>query len=368
MRVTLKEVATKAELSVSTASRALNGHPAISPETTERVRQIAGEMRYRRVRSHRRTNPVDSVLAGRSIGVLSIGLDRSLMTMPVTTEAFHGAEDALIEAGAKSQIFHMPDLSQLPRDFRLERLDGLILTGPMVNQFATACDTDAVRQLRKLPTVWVIGEPPGAWGDAVVAGDFEVGAGAVEQLVANGHRHLAFLNPVPDNLMFARREDGFLAAARRLGATVKCFCRSPAAGWPIPLQTPMLAFEPVQVLVDQILDTKPRPTAVFTAADSVAALVYCALGMRGLRVGHEISVISANNTPGLLSVPYPHLATFDIHARKMGLMAVRQLALQIAEKQVEKHVSVQIVLKPTFKPGESVCTLASSSSSKGRCA
>jgi LacI family transcriptional regulator len=360
MRVTLRHVAKKAELSVSTTSRALNGHPAISHQTSELVRRIAGEMRYRQVRSHGRSAPVDRVLAGRRIAVIALGIDLTLASMPVTTEAFKGAELALGEAGAKSRIFHMPDLATLPADLKLKRLDGVIVTGPMVKQFPQAAETAAVAKLRNLPTVWVIGEPPGAWGDAVVAGDFDVGTGAAEQLVAHGHKHLAFLNPVPDNLMFARREDGFLSAARRLGVTVRSFCQSPASGWPLPLQAPMMAFELVQSLVDQMLDSQPRPTAVFTAADSVASLVYCALGMRGVRVGQDISVIAANNTPGLLSVPYPHLATFDIHARKMGMMAVQQLGVQISNRSRNRNFPHQLVLKPTFLPGESLQNLTGS--------
>lgn len=374
MRVTLKEVATKAELSVSTTSRALNGHPAISPATTARVRRIAGELRYRPVRVHRRAAFLgNSVLAGREIAIVSLGLDRSLVAMPVISAAFHGAEDALVEAGARVQIVHMPDLAQLPSELRPDRLDGLILTGAMVNQFAEAAESAAVAQLRALPSVWVIGEPPGTWGDAVVADDFAVGSGAAEQLVAHGHRHLAFLNPMPDNLLFARREDGFYSAARRLGAEVRSFCQSPASGWPLPLQAPTSRFDAVQSLVDQLLESKPRPTAVFTAADSVAALVYCALGMCGLRVGQDISVIAGNNTPGLLSVPYPHLATFDICARKIGALAVRHLAIQIVEQHCApdarshvEHIPCRVVVKPTFIPGESVCNLTSSTFRKGR--
>jgi DNA-binding LacI/PurR family transcriptional regulator len=372
MRVTLKEVARRAELSVSTTSRALNGHPAISQETTAKVRRIAGELRYLPVRSHRRVaaSPT-SMLAGREIAIVSLGLDRSLVAMPVISTAFHSAEDALVEAGARVQVIHMPDLSQLPRELRPDRLDGLILTGAMVNQFALAAETSAIAQLRKLPSVWVIGDPPGAWGDAVIADDFALGCGAAEQLVARGHRQLAFLNPVPDNLLFSRREDGFHCAARRLGADVQSFCQSPPRGWPLPLEAPTSRFDAVQSLIDQLLESEPRPTAVFTAADSVAALVYCALGVRGLRVGHDISVIGGNNTPGLLSVPYPHLATFDIHARKIGALAVRQLAVQIAEQHrprrtpgFAQHIPCQLVVKPTFVSGESVCDLSNSLSSK----
>jgi LacI family transcriptional regulator len=374
MRVTLQEVATKAELSLSTTSRALNGHPAISNETTAKVRRIAGELRYRPVRSHRRaTASPNSLLAGRDIVIASLALDRSLFSMPVIDATFHGAEDALLEAGARARIVHMPDLAQLPSELRPDRLDGLILTGAMVNQFALAADTPAIKQLRKLPSVWVLGDPPGAWGDTVMADDFALGCSAAERLVASGHRQLAFLNPVADNLIFARREDGFYSAARRLGVQVRSFCQSPPSGWSLPLQAPASRFDAAQLLIDQLLESTPRPTAVFAAADSVAALAYCILGMRGIRVGQDISVIAGNNTPGLLSIPLPHLATFDIHARKIGALAVRQLAMQIAEHSrlrngasEAQQVSCRVVVRPTFIPGESVCELTNSKTSNGR--
>jgi LacI family transcriptional regulator len=374
MRVTLQEVAAKAKLSLSTTSRALNGHPAISDETTAKVRRIAGELRYRPVRSHRRAaaSP-NGLLAGRDVAIVSLALDRSLFSMPVIDAAFHGAEDALLEAGARARIVHVPDLEQLPNDFRPDRLDGLILTGAMVDQFARACDTPAMKQLRKVPSVWVLGDPPGAWGDTVMADDFALGYAAAEKLVASGHRELAFLNPVPDNLLFGRREDGFYSAARRLGANVQSFCQSPPSDWVLPLQAPASRFDAVQSLIDQLLDSKPRPTAVFAAADSVAALAYCVLGMRGIRVGHDISIIAGNNTPGLLSIPLPHLATFDIHARKIGALGVRQLALQIAEHcrlrngaTEAQQISCRVVVRPTFIPGESVCEITNSKTSNGR--
>ena len=364
MRVTLKQVACQAELSMSTASRALNGHPSVGPEVVAKVRRIAGELSYQPVRSHRRATAASSLLAGREIAIVSLGLDRSLVAMPVISAGFHGAEDALTQAGAEVQFFHMPDLAQLPRDLRLDRLDGLILTGAMVNQFGEAADTPAIKQLQKLPAIWIFGQPPGAWGDAVVADDFALGVGAAEQLVARGHRQLAFLNHVPDNLLFARREDGFYAAARRLGAEVRSYCQAPPSGWPLPLQAPTSVFDTVQALTDELLASDPRPTAVFTSADSVAALVYCALGVRGLRVGQDISVIGGNNTPGLLAVPYPHLATFDIHARKIGALAVQQLAQLMAERGPQQFnhkpaqgIASQLVVKPTYVPGESVCDL-----------
>jgi len=357
MRVTLKEVAVKADLSVSTACRALNGHPAISQKTAERVKKIAGELRYNRVRDHRRITAVNAALAGCNIAIASLAHDQSLVSMPVIANAFRGAEEALLAAGANSQRINMPDLSQAPRDLNLDCIHGFILVGAMVNEFAAAAETEVVNRLRKFPSVWVIGQPPGAWGDAVVSDDFALGAGAAEQLFAKGHRRLAFLNPMPENLLFLRREDGFCAAARRLGAEVHFFCQSPARGWRLPLQPPTSNFAAVESLVDRMLATEPCPTGVFAAADSIAALAYCAFGMRGIRVGKDISLIAGNNTPELLAVPYPHLATFDIHARKIGALAVRQLALHIAEMSSGTHIAHHLVVQPTFVPGESICNL-----------
>ena len=70
-----------------------------------------------------------------------------------------------------------------------------------------------------------------------------------DYLVARGHRRLAFVNPKPDHVLFMRREDGFVARARRLGAEVQCFCEAPPGGWRLPLR-PALDVETVQSLVD----------------------------------------------------------------------------------------------------------------------
>jgi DNA-binding LacI/PurR family transcriptional regulator len=61
----------------------------------------------------------------------------------------------------------------------------------------------------------------------------------------------------------------------------------------------------------------------------------------------------------LLAVPYPHLATFDIHARSIGELAARQLGEQFSERRAglvrDQRIARQIVVRPTLVPGESVC-------------
>ena len=131
--------------------------------------------------------------------------------------------------------------------------------------------SELIAQLRTLPSVWIVGRPRACWGDAVVSNDYATGSMAAEYLVGRGHRHLAFVNPKPDHLLFQRREDGFVATARRLGAEVRSFAQMDPLASKLPSPAPQTV-ETVQRLVDQVMAAKPRPTAIFAAADSVAAL------------------------------------------------------------------------------------------------
>ena len=67
MNVTIKDVAKRANVSVATVSRALNGHENVTEEVRKRVLSIANELRYSphhaaRSLSSRRTHTVGLVL------------------------------------------------------------------------------------------------------------------------------------------------------------------------------------------------------------------------------------------------------------------------------------------------------------------
>lgn len=328
MSQTLQSIASAAKVSISTVSRALNGHPAISSETVARVQHEAKRLHYQRRRSHIVVQS-QPPLAMRTIAVMVLGMERSLMTLPVNADVISGAERALAVAGAQVQLAFVPDVDHPPGGHLRHKPDGLILAGALQGEMLANSASKLMHHLQQLPTVWVLGRPRGCWGDAVVSDDHGTGARAAEYLFRLGHRRLAFLNPKPDHLLFQRREDGFVAMAHRLGAEVQSFCKAPKAGWNLPLPAPQTV-EAVQELVDAVLACKPRPTTIFAAADSVAALVYRALAVRGQRVGRNISVISANNDVPIIAGLHPRLTTFDVKAHDLGRLAAQQLALRMS--------------------------------------
>lgn len=353
MSTTLDQIARAAKVSVSTASRALNGHPAISSQTAHRVRTAAQRLQYRQRRSHRRWEARRS-LFGTHVAVVSLGMDRSLMALPVISSILAGAEAALSDAGATVQLAHVPQVEQPPTSLLRQKLDGVILSGALQGDMLSRAAGELFQRLRNLPTVWLLGRPRGCWGDAVAVNDYAVGAWAAEYLVQRGHRRLAFVNPKPDHVLFMRREDGFVAAARRLGAEVRSYCQEPKEHWELPLKAPV-DVETVQGLIDELLADAPRPSAIFAAADSVAVLVYRALAVRDLKVGRDISVISGNNDLPMIAGLHPHLTTADVHADLVGRLAVGQLAMRLScDNQLPES---ELMIPPTPVEGESVATV-----------
>jgi LacI family transcriptional regulator len=273
--------------------------------------------------------------------MVTLGVDRSMLVLPVIANAVNGVEAALSEAGAEFRLIHVPDPTDVPASLTNLSLDGVILLGPLQGRLLADTHSKLLDRLQELPGVWLNGRPEGCQGDAVVANEWAIGCAAAEYLVAHGHRRLAIINPKPDHLLFTCREDGLLGRARRLGAEVRCFCDTPPGGWELPL-TPPMHVEAVQRLVDRLLADDPRPTAVFAVADSVAVLVYRALTVRKVEVAAEISVISANNDEALIAGLHPRLTTFDVHAESMGRTAVRHLATRILGGRDDTELEITI--------------------------
>jgi DNA-binding LacI/PurR family transcriptional regulator len=328
MKVTVHEVARSADVSVGTVSRVLRGDPTVGPEFVERVKQASLQLNYRPLRRRAEgkngTSTAEVSLMGRAFALMTLGLDRSLATLPVVAMGLHGTESAIAKAGGSMLFADAPDLDRIPPVLEHQRVSGVILKGPLQGQADWSADTVLLNRLRSLPCVWIFGRPTGAWGDAVGPNDFEVGRLAAGYLLRRGHRRVAFLNPKPDHLLFGRRQASFMHHMRLGGAEVMEFLGDHPEQWQLPLRA-LTNVELVDELVGQLMSTEParRPTAIFTPADSIAALVYRSLAGRGLQVGRDISVISTNDERAIIDALYPALTTINVRPEIVGRRAGR---------------------------------------------
>jgi len=355
--VTLQVVAEVANVSVSTASRALRGHAAISEESTARVRAVAKSLNYRPLRKRRLTSPAkpSALLQGKRLAVVTLGMDHSLISLPAVADTISGVEEAVSAMGAHLQLLNIPELNQGFPAHRELQFDGVFLLGAMQGTHVANSSSVFVQEQSSIPRVWLLGRPSGCTGDSVGTNDVLLGSLAANYLADHGHEYVAFVGPKPDHVLMMRREDGFCTQGKRRGLRIRRFVEAPADGWSLPLKPP-LTTQSVQQLIDRLLRTTPRPTALFAASDSVAAMCYRALAVRDMRVGQDISVISGNNDRALIECLYPHLTTFDIHARQLGRIAVEQLQRRIATQGLFPEMELSIA--PTLVEGESVATHA----------
>lgn len=353
MKVTVQSVAERARVSLGTVSRVINRDPSVSVELSERVRRSIEDLGYTPLR--RRKAERGSGLAGRTIGLLTVGMDRSLSKLPVVTAAIDGIREALGEAGATLQWFDAPDPSSQPTWLKRVKCDGWLIKGAMQGNAWKSAHPALRERIEGRPCVWFHGRPPGAPGWSAGADDWEVGVVAATHLHGRGHRMVGFLSPKANHLLLKRRQQGFVTTCEELGLSCRVVARNRQA-WSFPLERPK-SLAAVDSLLGELFTGRKedRPTVIFTPADSIAVLLYRALAERGLRVPEDVGVISANREEALIAGLFPSLTTIDIHAEQVGREAVAALAHFFEqERDGGPPATREVRLAPVLVPGESV--------------
>lgn len=180
---TLKDVAKLAGVSVSTTSRALSGHPAITAATVAKVRAAAESLRYR---------PNVQARALRAARTGTIGLTIPSVINPYFAALAVAVQQAAGRAKLATILFNSnenaEELSLALQVLQDHRVDGIIAVPHENNlkQLSTIRD-------RGVPLVLVDRELPGTDIPSVSSDPGPGLSAAVAHLVAQGHRNIGYL-------------------------------------------------------------------------------------------------------------------------------------------------------------------------------
>jgi LacI family transcriptional regulator len=320
-RATLKNIALKVKVDVSTVSRVLSRNPnqRVSDKTKNKILKVAKDLDYR---------PNISARSLRVSKTFSIGIVVPQLDNPVFSEIIKGAERGALESGYSLVISYLEDGSSPDEAYKKltnsNRVDGLLVT--------TLNENSSILKAAKKSTVPVIvlnrrvpGLKNSIFFDSALAANI-----ATNYLINAGHKRIAHLS-------------GQVNASTGVGRL---------SGYRDALAAANIRYDPNLVEVsgysimggsqatDRLLkNSKAKPTAIFALTLNVAVGAMMSLHKHGLQIPDDVSVISIHDAP-IANALYPPLTTVRMPSEVMGYQGAVGLINLIENKQ--KKILLQI--------------------------
>ncbi len=303
----MREIAERAETSVSTVSLVLNNRDSaigISSATRERVLAAARELGYtpnlsaRRLRGTAGAHPLALGLVAPFDERLPVMVRSSIGAIRSATDAWT-ERHALPRADLLIETYPPGEISRVLSLHVNSRYNGVLLFNTVAEDDAYLASAAAL----SLPVVVVQRSVPGV--RCVNVDNRAMGRKVAAHLLAHGHRRFATISPAIASQAITTRIAGFSSAVAE-------------AGYPLqPDDQATSAFSAgggaaaAHALVARWRDAPAAPpTALFVAADTIAVGVIHALKRSGLRMPDDIAVIGYDNDPAAAYTD-PPLTTVD---------------------------------------------------------
>jgi LacI family transcriptional regulator len=322
-RLTIRQIADLAGVSIATVSRVLNGRNDVAPETRDLVTRVIRENGYTANRSAR------GLSAGRTglVGVL----------VPLVYPAYFsgmlaGAAEALAELDL--QIVLSPTGGQHDREVSvLDRMHGVTDGALMILPEETS---DELVGLLDSGYRFVVLDPLMPLDERIpsVSAAHTSGADqAMRHLLGLGHRRIAQITGPRGWLATEDRRRGYQAALASAGV----------------LPDPALEAEsipeigPGREAAERLLDLAEPPTSIFAFNDNIAIGVVQAARARGLRIPEDLSVVGFDDVEHATIVT-PTLTTVRQPLAEMGRTAV-SLLNRLLERQRFETLHVELATR-----------------------
>lgn len=323
---TIKQVAERAGVSTSTASRVLGGRGYASATAQERVGQAARELGY------------EIHLAAQTLKSQSstmVGVVIQDITNPFYSFLAKGAADSIRRAGLVLLLSDSEeDQEREEASVRLlirSRVGGVIITPTPNNARALRAVQD-----RGIPLVQVDRTVAGITSDSVLVDNRHGAYEATSHLIGLGHKDIGVITG-PSNLLTSRqRLSGSLQALSDSGIRlderyIKATDYRRASGY---------------AAARKLLDERPSPTAIFAHNNVLAESLLTVVSERNLRVPADIAVVGFDDVPWARLIS-PPLTVVQQPAYDIGTMAADILSRRVLQENVDS-APVQAVLRPTL--------------------
>ncbi|HEV7332361.1 MAG TPA: LacI family DNA-binding transcriptional regulator [Flavisolibacter sp.] len=310
--VTIIDIARELQISKSTVSRALAGHPNVKAETRDKILSLADQRDYQKnILASGFSNHKTKV-----VGIIVPELFSNFYPSIIIT-----AQRELVDAGYQVIICNCSESYENEiANVKLllsQQVDGIIASHTKETR---NFDHFKLVQRRNTPLVMFNRVPESLTVPKVVINDYEAAFQAVDFLAQTGCKRIAHLAG-PDSLLNSKlRLQGYLDALKKNGL-------------PVDEQLIIsydLSTEKVKIYVKHFLDLDYPPDAIFTINDSTAIAAMEIIISKGLKIPDDISVVGFGNyySATLMS---PGLTTITQPTSEMGKIAAELLITEMKE-------------------------------------
>lgn len=329
-QATIRDLALKLNVSISTVSRALRNAPDVNPETKKAVLELAKELHYE-------PNRIAQSLRIKKTNTIGV------VVPEIAMHFFSSVISGIQEYAARHDYSIM--ICQSMESLRIEkqnihmlvanRVDGLLIS--------VSSQTKNVEHLehllaKRIPMVLFDRVADQLHVSKVVVDDHDGAFKAVDYLINTGCRRIAYLGG-PDNLSISNnRLQGYLDAHLKHSLPVDekliVHCND-------------LHTDPIKA-TETLLTLTEQPDAIFCMNDPVAILAMQVLKERKVRIPEEVSVIGFTNEPVSQFIE-PSLTTVAQPATLMGQTAAKLFIQQIENqenfKPITKVLPTQLIVR-----------------------
>jgi LacI family transcriptional regulator len=337
MRVTLRDVAERSQVSISTASRVLNGRSDVRREVQERVLAAARELQYT-VNQHARA------LRGGTSKTLGVVLWDARATS-FNGPLLRGIYDAATPRGYSVMVCDASSSVEAERQAYQQLLERRV-DGVLINSGVGGAEPLRTLASAGLPFVVLnrrLNDSDGVHADYVLI-DAEQGSYlATRHLIELGHERILYHTLAGRSVPALERSPGYRRALGEYGIDL--------APELIIESTTMLADTHARI-VEAMGRLRPRPTAIVAFNDLHATAVLKALADLKLRVPDDVAVVGQNNqdfTPFLV----PPLTTVVHTVQQLGRQGAELLLQRLAWPDDEPWLPHRVALEPTLIVRES---------------
>ncbi len=329
---TIKDIAKRLNISISTVSRALRNAPDVNDDTKKIVTALSEELNYQPNRLALSLRQKQT----HTIGVIVPNLDYVLATM------VKGIDEVALEAGYTVMV------CQSNESFGREILNTKRLLDSLVDGFiiSVSSETKSFEHFKKIqerfiPLVVFDRITPHLIAPCVHIDNENGGFQATEHLIEQGYKRIAILAG-PKNLGISNsRLTGYLNALKK---------------YKIKPDNDLIVYcdfnqDYAYFATLELLAMKKRPDAIFTISDRMAIGAMLAIKEKGLKMPHEIGLVGFNNEP-VTSLMTPSISSVEQPSFELGKAAAK-LFIETMHKGEDTNINIEQMLKTKLHVRES---------------